>query len=191
MWGQLLSLNHTLAFPWHFTFFKALSQPLSYLILTTTPKVGSTGIFIPILQIRTLGLRKMEICPKVTGYPKLEETRTVASLGWLLQGPFYQITPSCAVGIWRSRDWEAEIIGVLDVGFVQCTRWVCLAALFMQFWRLRWGATHIKTSSATMAQNKVRHKAERWLILCAAPMLRPVQQLLWLLLLPPLDSAPA
>ena len=61
-----VSSSHSLAFPWHFTVFKAPSQSFPYLILTTTPEVGRAGIFIPILQMRNLGLREMEICPKVT-----------------------------------------------------------------------------------------------------------------------------
>jgi hypothetical protein len=62
-----VSSSHYLEFPWHFTVFKALSEPLSYLIPTTTPEVGRAGIFVPISQIRNLGLRELEIYPKVTG----------------------------------------------------------------------------------------------------------------------------
>lgn len=42
--------------------------------------MGREGISIPILQMRNLGLREMEICPKVTTTPKLEETGPVSSL---------------------------------------------------------------------------------------------------------------
>lgn len=49
------------------------------------------------------------------------------------------------------------------------------------------GETHLKTSSATMEQNKVRNKAEH-LLTCA--MLHEVQPL-WALLVPPRDLAQA
>lgn len=179
--GQPLSLPRALAFPWHFIVFKALSLPLSYLILMTTPWGRQGRYLYPHFTVETARAPRDGDLSQGDRIPQTLE-------GWMAtSGSFYQLALPCPIGIWGTWDGEAGVTGILDVGSVQCTRRVCFLIL-SAVWRLNQGEIHIKTSPAEMEQDEVRPKAGQEQILSPAPMFHKFQQR-WLLLLLSQDSA--
>lgn len=178
--GQPLSLHRTLAFPWHFIVFKALSLPLSYLILMTNRRGRQGRYLYPHFTDETSKAQRDGDLSQGDRIPQTLEDWMATS------GSSYQVTLPCPIGIWGSWDEEAGVTGILDVGSVQRTRHVCSLSL-SAVWRLNQGEIHIKTSPATMEQDEVRNKAGHGQILSPAPMLHEFQQR-WLLLLLPRDS---
>lgn len=179
--GQPLSLHRTLAFPWHFIVFKALSLPLSYLILMTNPWGRQGRYLYPHFTDETSKAQRNGDLSPGDRIPQTLEGRMATS------GSFYQLALPCPIGIEGTWDGEAGVTGILDVGSVQCTRRVCSLSL-SAVWRLNQGEIHIKTSPATVEQDEVRNKAGHEQIWSPAPMLHKFQQR-WLLLLLPQDSA--
>lgn len=100
--GQPLSLHRTLAFPWHFILFKALSLPLSYLILMTNRRGRQGRYLYPHFTDETSRAQRDGDLFQGDRIPQTLEDRMATS------GSFYQVALPCPVGIWGA---EMEKLG--------------------------------------------------------------------------------